>query len=816
MYITKEEILQKVGSYEILNHYLLPHHSHGRLTEGKNISNPFLAKKQDTPSFNIFCALPQHEWMYKDFATDDKGDCFDLVMKLFNLDFPDALQKIAHDFGLEATNPIQSNKPQTQYSKSQVPMLEKPAFTVKEKPFTTDEIKYWNRFDITEAILQHFNVVSIEEYASKSKEGKPYTIKSSSENFIFGYKNGDAIKIYKPLDDKKYRFQFLGNKEPDYKFGWAQLPQNGEIVLITGGEKDVMTLAAHGFNAFTLNSESASLSHDIVKDLKEQFTKVVVLYDNDETGIKQTEKWVQEHHLYSISLPEMPDGKDISDFFALGNSFESFNKLIEGMQPLDNSHYQNSEMNSSNSNNQTGFANFANFADILEETEPLQDEILRTMPFLPDEVFDKLPSILKIGASVFEDFRERDVFLTGAFGVLSGCMSNVLGLYRGKEHYANLFTFVIAPAASGKGALSFSKNLGEKYHDRLVANSLEKQKLFQIEQQVYKRKIADKKANLEEIEQPVEPNFRVLFIPANNSSARVIQQLNEGDEQGVFCETEADSMGNVLKQDWGSYSDLLRKAFHHEPITYSRKQNKEWVEIKKPRLSVAISGTPCQVQNLINSAEDGLFSRFIFYTFKSDTVWIDANDTYNGVNLTKHFEQLSDVVCNLVNFLEQSEKIDFELSPEQWQKLNDFGKDSIAELTTFVSEDLASTSKRLGIILFRVAMIITVIRYFDNGESSSRFVCSDEDFELALALVKVYQEHAVFMFRKLPKQVSVSDKVLRAFFKALPDNFQRFEAILLGEKQFNIKHRKIDSYLSVLYNTKWLDKPKTGFFRKLK
>ena len=83
--------------------------------------------------------------------------------------------------------------------------------------------------------------------------------------------------------------------------------------------------------------------------------------------------------------------------------------------------------------------------------------------------------------------------------------------------------------------------------------------------------------------------------------------MKEGDEQGIFCETEADTMGNVLKQDWGSYSDLLRKAFHHEPVSYSRKTNKEWIELKMPRLSVALAGTPGQVEGLIKSAEDVLF-----------------------------------------------------------------------------------------------------------------------------------------------------------------------------------------------------------------
>jgi hypothetical protein len=145
---------------------------------------------------------------------------------------------------------------------------------------------------------------------------------------------GVVLKIYKPLDEKQYRFQHLGTKEPYYKFGWSQLLQNGGLVFITGGEKDVMTLAAHGYNAFTLNSETATLSADIVKELKQRFKKVIVLYDNDETGTKQAAKLVQEHQLLSITLPNMPKGKDISDFFALGNSLESFKTLIDSIQKI--------------------------------------------------------------------------------------------------------------------------------------------------------------------------------------------------------------------------------------------------------------------------------------------------------------------------------------------------------------------------------------------------------------------------------------------------------------------------------------------------
>lgn len=487
---------------------------------------------------------------------------------------------------------------------------------------------------------------------------------------------------------------------------------------------------------------------------------------------------------------------------------------------LNNTEIKNS-VNSAYKHQIADFAKFADFANYNSETELnlieniSTENALSSMPFLPDDVFDKLPEILKRGCSVFEDKRERDVFLTGALSIISGCMVNVSGGYRGKKHYANLFCFIIAPAASGKGAIAFSKDLGNKYHDKLVNESKEKQKLYAIKLREYNKKIADRKQDTSDLEPPVIPPFKVLYIPADNSSARVIQQLQEGDEQGIFCETEADSMGNVFSQDWGGYSVLLRKSYHHEPITYSRKTNKEWIEIKQPRLSVALAGTPSQVAGLIKSAEDGLFSRFIFYTFKSELKWIDAGETMGGINLTDWFDMLSNDVLNFVEFLENQSDINFNLTTAQWLKLNQFGKECLNNFATFISEDLSSTSKRLGLGLYRICMLLTALRYFDNGETTTNFICDDEDFDNALKLVKIYQEHSAYMFKELPKKGTITDKVLATFYNALPFKFQRKDAIEMAETKFQIKERTADLYLSKLDKSKYLEKIKSGFYQKL-
>lgn len=323
MSFSKEDLLAKVTSYDILNHYLQPYHNSGRLLAAKNISNPFQAEKQETPSFNIFPTMGTGEWRYKDFATGDDGSCFDLVMKLFNISFPEALQKINSDLTLlldASPEPAKSNRQLAQAT---------PKFEIKRKQFNDAEQGFWLKFGINEQTLKRFNVSSLEEFSTTSKIGNPYTTKSSFDKFIFAYENDNWVKLYKPLDEKKYKFQYLGTKEQGFIFGWKQLPESGELVIITGGEKDVMTLAAKGFNAITLNSETATLPKSIVDELKLRFKTILVLYDNDETGLKQSNILAVAHGLHRLVLPTLQNnGKDISDYFANGETLEKFDDLL--------------------------------------------------------------------------------------------------------------------------------------------------------------------------------------------------------------------------------------------------------------------------------------------------------------------------------------------------------------------------------------------------------------------------------------------------------------------------------------------------------
>jgi hypothetical protein len=482
-------------------------------------------------------------------------------------------------------------------------------------------------------------------------------------------------------------------------------------------------------------------------------------------------------------------------------------------------------VNSTYKNQSADFAKFAKFAnmqssttanDISTENSFDNDEdCLKATPIIPQSVYDNLPPILFESCQVFKEAREKDVFLTGALAILSGCLPNVSGLYSGSVVYPSLFSFILAPAASGKGALKFAKALADKYHDKTYAISLEDKKRY--DENLAAFKMLKSKGKLEEgQEMPQAPKFKVVFIPASTSNAKIIQHLEWNEGRGIICETEADTMGQAFKNDWGSYSDLLRKSFHHEKISKSIKTDAEYIEVNNPQLAIALSGTPKQVFNIISSAEDGLFSRFIFYVFKTDAVWLDPSPKGNPVNLTDYFTTQSKLVLKLVEFYETDEMI-LHLTDEQWAIFNPFFSSFLEQINTFVSEDALSVVKRLGLILYRFCMIFTAIRKFVTNEHHKEVYCLDIDFETALTLTKTYIQHSIIMFTNLPKQGEQgpfkSGQNKKKFFDALPDKFQRKEAIEIGKK-FDIGERSVGNFLKSCLG-KYLEQPDYGFYKKI-
>lgn len=463
------------------------------------------------------------------------------------------------------------------------------------------------------------------------------------------------------------------------------------------------------------------------------------------------------------------------------------------------------------------FAKFANVANLQTANDQHTEDYLKNTPSIPEELYHQLPQILKQGALAFTDERERDVFLTGALGILSGCLPNVKGVYAQQEVFPNLFTFAIAPAASGKGALKFAKQLADEYHTQVLNASKDADTQYQQQEAAFKQLQRNlKKGETMQEEPPVKPPFKVVYIPANTSYAKILSHLEQNEGTGIICETEADTLGNVFKQEWGSYSDMLRKSFHHERLSSSRKTNNEFTEVNNPCLSIALSGTPNQVTGLIASAEDGLFSRFLFYAFKVEQLWKDVSPYGSQVNLTDHFKSLSLQVYEMVKFLKLGDTY-VTLSKEQWETLNNSCANWLQDITTFTSEDAASIVKRLGLILYRMAMLFTALRKFENAEAADHVQCTTTDFNTALQLAQIFLQHSILMFNNLPKQQNATifqtGDNKRKFFEALPKEFTRAEAVTLGQ-QYKLSTRSVDD---LLHNAtpSLITRLKPGLYQKL-
>ena len=213
-------------------------------------------------------------------------------------------------------------------------------FATEEKTFSQDELSYWEHYGISEDTLQKYHVRSLKSCLFTNPSGGQYGIYSTALTPCYGYFfDGDqGLKVYRPRSEN--RFLYAGKLPSPYLFGKEQLPSSGEYVIVTGGEKDVLALAAHGFPAICLNSETAKMHASIMDDLARRFSKIIFLYDTDSTGKAESSSRVRElKDKYPVAkidlpLPGSKQSKDVSDFFAGGGNSENLWEMLHQVDAI--------------------------------------------------------------------------------------------------------------------------------------------------------------------------------------------------------------------------------------------------------------------------------------------------------------------------------------------------------------------------------------------------------------------------------------------------------------------------------------------------
>ena len=312
----------------------------------RNFRNPLYDDKR--ASCNIYLDSKSDCYRMKDFGNDAySGDCFWFAATMLGLDvrkdFVKVLETIVRDLQLnvhierkgryeQRTMVMKPPKPIIQQPPKEIKLMEeKKWYKQIEQSFGAEELDYWSQYGIDVKTLQRFHVKALTRYESISSQGKPFTLVSTLEEPIFAYCMGKFVKVYRPKS--KLRFLYGGEKVDDYVFGFQQLPSKGDMIFITGGEKDVLSLTAHGFNAICFNSESAQIPENIIEGLQLRFRHIIILYDSDETGIREAKRQTEaltQYKVLSLTLPLQGNKseKDVSDYFALGNGSEDLKALL--------------------------------------------------------------------------------------------------------------------------------------------------------------------------------------------------------------------------------------------------------------------------------------------------------------------------------------------------------------------------------------------------------------------------------------------------------------------------------------------------------
>ena len=443
------------------------------------------------------------------------------------------------------------------------------------------------------------------------------------------------------------------------------------------------------------------------------------------------------------------------------------------------------------------------------------------LPTFSQAVKKDLPTIMqRIIADSVSDV-DADILILGSLTVFSACIPNVYGVYDRREVFANLFLFVTARASAGKGRLSLCRHLAAPLHQALRDKYRKQLKKFEAAQVAY---AINRKNSLEV--PPKEPPFLTLFVPANSTATVVYQTLAQNNGVGLLFETEGDTLANAFNSDLGNYSDGFRKAFHHETISYLRKKDHEYVEIVKPKFSAVLSGTPQQIFNLIPDAENGLFSRFIFYVMETELVWHNMFASHGGTTADEKFKEIGrDFYAFLKKFPKRP--VQFTLSLSQMDQFNDFFEATQLRFAQLLGDEIVATVRRLGLILFRFAMILSVLRLIDKAPGKSlkdikRLVCSDADFDTALAMVKVLLQHSAAVFQALPRNAKapvlkgrqvIAAETREKFLAALPDTFDR-PTYLNTAASLNITEKTAERYLQFFIKSGQLAHPANGQYIK--
>lgn len=307
--------MDRVSQGDILAHYF------NITTLPVLINSPF--RKDEHPSFSIFS--PDGERVrYKDYATGESGDIYNLVQRYYNLSFSELMRMISRD-----CKEINSNIKASLSSRKKFATHSLSDIKVKVREWQKFDIDYWQSYGISLPWLKYAEVYPI-SHKIVYKDGSRYVFPAAKYAYAFVERKEDnvTIKVYQPFS-KLYKW---ANKNDGSVVGlWTKIPEKGDKLVICSSLKDALCLWSNiRIPCIYVQSETTGMSETAQKVLKSRYKHIYVCFDNDEPGLRDGENFSNQTGFQNIVLPSFDGGKDISDFYKLFGK----EKFINTLKPL--------------------------------------------------------------------------------------------------------------------------------------------------------------------------------------------------------------------------------------------------------------------------------------------------------------------------------------------------------------------------------------------------------------------------------------------------------------------------------------------------
>lgn len=314
--LSYEEILNRVSELQILARYL------GVTQVPSLISSPL---RQDIhPSFWVH-SPDGVKVKYKDFATGEFGDLFELLGKMWHMTYHQVLDFIA-DESFKDVQPAEIVATSKDYEHGPI-HAGNVKLEIKVRDWNKDDEEWWLSYGIPKKLLHRANVRPISHYFI-TKNGFRMTLKADKLAYAFiEKKEGNlTIKVYQPHSK---RFKWVSKHDRSVLGLWRMMPPEGERVCICSSVKDALCLTANtGIPAICLQGEAYDISKTAQQVLRERFKNVYILLDNDPPGKADAAKLQQKTGFINIELPPFEGGKDISDLYKVLKNPEEFKTII--------------------------------------------------------------------------------------------------------------------------------------------------------------------------------------------------------------------------------------------------------------------------------------------------------------------------------------------------------------------------------------------------------------------------------------------------------------------------------------------------------